>query len=197
MGTVMNTAPTVWTVGHSNHEFEHLIQLLRGERIEFVIDVRSYPYSRYSPQFNRETLKASIARHGIRYAFFGEQLGGRPTQEEHYDVHGHALYGPMSEQKPFRKAVQRVIDGARSHRLALLCSEADPEHCHRRLLVGKVLTEQGIELRHILADGSIHTEQAVALPADHAQCSLLGEEEPWRSTQSVSRRRRLSTSSPA
>jgi uncharacterized protein (DUF488 family) len=197
MSTVMTTPATVWTVGHSNHELEHLVELLRGERIEFLIDVRSYPYSRYSPQFNRDALEASIARQGMRYLFLGEQLGGRPTQEEHYNVDGHALYGPMSEQQPFREAVERVIDGAHAHRLALLCSEADPRHCHRRLLVGKVLTEQGVALRHILSDGSIHTEQAVAHSPDHVQGSLLGEEEPWRSTQSVSRRRRLSTSSPA
>jgi uncharacterized protein (DUF488 family) len=197
MSKVMTTPATVWTVGHSNHEFEHLVQLLRAERIEFVVDVRSYPYSRYSPQFNREALEASIAGRGMRYLFLGEQLGGRPTDEEHYDVDGHALYGPMSEQQPFKDAVQRVIDGANGHRLALLCSEADPRHCHRRLLVGKVLTEQGVALRHILSDGSVHTEPVVALSPDHVQCSLLGEEEPWRSTQSVSRRRRLSISSAA
>jgi uncharacterized protein (DUF488 family) len=197
MSNVMTTPATVWTVGHSNHELEHLVELLHGERIEFVIDVRSYPYSRYSPQFNREALEASIARHGMRYLFLGEQLGGRPTLEEHYDANGHALYGPMSEQQPFRDAVQRVIDGANGHRLALLCSEADPRHCHRRLLVGKVLTEQGVALRHILSDGSVHTEPVVPLSPDRVQCSLLGEEEPWRSTQSVSRRRRLSISSPA
>jgi uncharacterized protein (DUF488 family) len=197
MSNVMDTPATVWTVGHSNHELEHLVRLLRGERIEFVIDVRSYPYSRYSPHFKREALEASIVRHSMRYVFLGVQLGGRPTREQHYDVDGHALYGPMSEEQPFREAVERVIDGARRHRLALLCSEADPQHCHRRLLVGKVLTEQGVALRHILSDGKVHTEQAVALPADHAQGSLLGEEEPWRSTQSVSRRRRLSTSSAA
>jgi uncharacterized protein (DUF488 family) len=197
MGTVMETAPTVWTVGHSNHELERLVRLLHAARIEFVIDVRSYPYSRYAPQFNREALEASIPRHGMRYVFLGEQLGGRPTLEEHYDVDGHALYGPMSEEQAFTDAVQRVIHRAREHRLALLCSEAHPRHCHRRLLVGKVLTESGVRLEHILPEGDVHSEETVVLPGENAQCSLLGEEEPWRSTQSVSRRARLSTSSAA
>jgi len=197
MSKVMRSPLTVWTVGHSNHEFEHLMKLLEGERIEFLIDVRSYPYSRYSPHFNRESLEAGVARHGVRYLFLGEQLGGRPSRKEHYDAHGHALYGPMSEQQPFRDAVERVIAGASRYRLALLCSEADPRDCHRRLLVGKVLADQGLALAHILPDGSIHSEAAVALEGEHAQASLLGEEEPWRSTQSVSRRARLSTSSAA
>jgi uncharacterized protein (DUF488 family) len=193
----MADTASVWTVGHSNHEFEHLVTLLRGAGIEFVVDVRSYPYSRYAPQFNREALEASIPGHGMRYLFLGEELGGRPTQEEHYDADGHALYGPMSQERAFTEAVDRVIRGSRRFRLALLCSEADHTDCHRRLLVGKVLTDHGVQLHHILPDGSIGTEATVTLPGDHAQVSLLGEEEPWRSTQSVSRRARLSTSSAA
>jgi uncharacterized protein (DUF488 family) len=186
------------TVGHSNREFDRFAQLLLAERIEFLVDVRSFPYSRYAPQFNREELQDSMPPLGVRYLFLGEQLGGRPTREEHYDEEGHALYGPMSQEQPFRDAIERVIAGARRHRLALLCSEADPRHCHRRLLVGKVLTDRGVQLRHILADGSVRVEDAVELSDDHAQCSLLGEEvQPWRSTQSVSHRRRLSTSSIA
>jgi hypothetical protein len=84
----------------------------------------------------------------------GDRAAAQPRRS--YDVDGHALYGPMSEQQPFRDAVQRVIDGANGHRLALLCSEADPRHCHRRLLLGKVLTEQGVALRLLLSDGSVH-----------------------------------------
>jgi len=193
----MQTPHILWTVGHSNHEPERLAQLLSAERIEFVVDVRSYPYSRYAPHFNREELQANIARVGMRYLFFGEQLGGRPSREEHYDTDGHALYRAMSEEQPFKDAIDRLLAGAQNHRIALLCSEADPQHCHRRLLVGKVLTDRGAQLRHILPDGSVRAEDNVALPGDHAQRSLLGEEEPWRSTQSVSHRRRLSTSSAA
>ena len=194
----MTPAPkAVWTVGHSNHEFEHLLALLQGEEIEFVVDVRSYPYSRYAPQFNRDALEAKLPLRDVGYLFLGEELGGRPTQEEHYDAEGHALYGPMSQETAFTHALDRVIRGAGRFRLALLCSEVDHTDCHRRLLVGKVLTDHGVQLHHILPDGGIRTEATVALPGDHAQVSLLGEEELWRSTQSVSRRARLSTSSAA
>lgn len=186
----------VWTVGHSNHEFDAFAHLVAEEQIEFLIDVRSFPYSRFAPQFNREELQGALGQHGIRYLFLGEELGGRPTSESHYDDEGHALYGPMSQEPAFRAAVERVLDGARAHRLALVCSEGDPHDCHRRLLVGRVLTERGAELRHILPDGSLKVEQAVDLGDASCQRSLFGEEEaPWRSTQSVSHRRRLSASS--
>jgi uncharacterized protein (DUF488 family) len=188
---------SIWTVGHSNHSADHFAQLVSSEQVEFLADVRSYPYSRFAPQFNRDEIAATMSGHGVGYLFLGEELGGRPTRDEHYDAGGHALYGPMSEEKAFADAIERLILGAQRHRIALLCSEGDPRHCHRRLLVGKVLTDRGVELRHILTDGTILTERSVKL-ADDAQFTLLEDgQTPWRSTQSVSHRRRLSASSSA
>jgi uncharacterized protein (DUF488 family) len=186
---------TIWTVGHSNHSPESFVQLLARYEIEFVADVRSYPYSRFAPHFNREILRADLRRQGIRYVFFGEELGGRPSADEHYDEEGHALYGPMSQEPRFVEAIGRLLIGARKHRIALMCSEASEQACHRRLLVGKVLTEHGAELRHILADGTIRAERDVSIDAA-SQSSLFEEgSAAWRSTQSVSHRRRLNTSS--
>jgi uncharacterized protein (DUF488 family) len=187
----------IWTIGHSNHTFERFAQLLHGERIEFVVDVRSYPYSRFAQHFNREQIESALGEEGIRYLFLGEQLGGRPTSDEHYDEQGRALYGRMAQQPSFRAAIQRLIDGADKHRVALMCSEADPHGCHRRLLVGKVLADSGLQLRHIFADETILIENTVDLRADNSQETLFGEEMAWRSTQSVSHRRRLSISSAA
>lgn len=198
MTSTMSSSFAVWTVGHSNHDADTFARLVLGERIEFLVDVRSYPYSRFAPHFNRDEIEAAMARQGVGYLFLGEELGGRPTREEHYDPEGHALYGLMSEEPQFALAVERLVTGARRHRIALLCSEGDPQHCHRRLLVGKVLIEQGAELRHILPNGTVRTELSVGLSDDDAQCSLLQDEQTtWRSTQSVSHRRRLSASSSA
>lgn len=196
MASTMSPRPVVWTVGHSNHEFDAFSHLVLGQRIEFLVDVRSFPYSRFAPHFNRDELEAAMTERGVRYLFLGEELGGRPTHEEHYDAEGRALYGPMSEEEPFKAAIERLIDGAHRHRIALVCSEGNPHDCHRRLLVGKVLSDRGVELRHILPDGTIRTELSVALSDDDEQCSFLEEDHtPWRSTQSVSHRRRLSVSS--
>lgn len=198
MTATMSSRLAVWTVGHSNHELEDFARLVLRERIEVLVDVRSFPYSRYAPHFNRDELEAAMAQRGVRYMFMGEELGGRPTREEHYDAEGHALYGPMSEEEPFKTAVERLIDGAHRHRIALVCSEGNPHDCHRRLLVGKVLSDRGVELRHILPNGTIRAELSVALSDDDEQCSFLEDEQtPWRSTQSVSHRRRLSVSSSA
>jgi uncharacterized protein (DUF488 family) len=193
LAAVMGTV-AIWTVGHSNHAGERFVGLLRMHAVALVADVRSHPYSRFAPHFNRESLQASLPYEGVRYAYFGEALGGRPGSEEHYDERGRALYGPMSEQPAFHDALERLAGLVREQRVALLCAEGDPEHCHRRLLVGRVLAARGVELRHILPDGTVRAERTVTL-IDGDQGTLFGEDTPWRSTQSVSRKRRLSTSS--
>ena len=193
----MDSSPVIWTIGHSNHTFEHFAGLLEHERIDVVVDVRSYPYSRVAPQFNREELDVALRAVGTRYLFLGEELGGRPSREEHYDEHGRARYDRMAEETRFQVAVRRLLVGCREHRVALLCSEGQPSECHRRLLVGKVLADRGVQLCHILPNGVVHREDVVLLESGDGQETLFGEETAWRSTRSVSHRRRLSTSSAA
>lgn len=184
----------IWTIGHSSHPLSTLTQLLSRHDIEYVADVRSFPYSRFAPHFNREPLRDALLSRRVGYIFLGHELGGRPSANDHYDHEGRALYGPMSQEPGFCEAVDRLLVGAARHRIALLCSEGEPTECHRRLLVGKVLAEQGAELRHILPTGELLVERQVQLGP--GQRSLFEEGAgAWRSTRSVSHRRRLNTSS--
>jgi uncharacterized protein (DUF488 family) len=192
----MSNSPAVWTIGHSNHDIESFVGLVLRNEISHVVDVRSYPYSRFVPQFNREELRATLAARDVNYLFLGHALGGRPERDEHFDEEGHALYGDMAQEPAFKDAIHQLLRGASQHRLALMCSCGQPRDCHRRLLVGKVLCDHGAELRHILPDGSLLDEKMVPLMSHDDQVRLFGhDEQPWRSAQSVSRRRRLSTSS--
>jgi uncharacterized protein (DUF488 family) len=194
----MAPARTIWTVGHSNHDLEAFLQVVAPEHLTHVLDVRSYPYSRHAPHFNREELQAAVEARGLTYVYLGLALGGRPQRDEQYDDDGHALYGSMAQEPRFQAAVQRLLRGATGHRLCLLCSCGRPDDCHRRLLVGKVLCDHGAQLRHILTDGSVRTESEVVLTPAPEQDALFGHDaQVWRSTRSVSRKRRLSASSAA
>jgi uncharacterized protein (DUF488 family) len=169
---------------------------VQRHRVASLVDIRSHPYSRFASHFNREELQAAIEARGIRYVFLGSALGGRPQREDQLDAKGHALYGKMAQEPAFLDAIDQLLHDASEYRLALLCSCGQPRECHRRLLVGKVLCDRGSELRHITPDGRVLSERSVALSDDQAQDTLFGHDElSWRSTRSVSRRRRLSVAS--
>jgi uncharacterized protein (DUF488 family) len=152
-------APEIWTVGHSTHELPVLADLLRRHRIDAVADVRSQPFSRRNPQFNRENLSAHLVASGLRYVFLGMELGGRPPEAEFYDGKGHVLYGEVAKTERFGSGLERLLTGASQYRVAILCAEENPARCHRRLLISRVLVERGVIVRHIRGDGSMITEE--------------------------------------
>jgi uncharacterized protein (DUF488 family) len=177
------------------------IGLLRLHGIGAIVDVRSSPYAGYTPHFNRSALEAHMKTERIRYVFLGDVLGGRPEPDRFYDAEGHVLYGEVAVWERFRRGIERLLRGARSYRVALLCSEEDPTDCHRHLLIGRVLAESGIDVRHIRADGAVQTQaevsEAAQLAITGAQPRLFDQQEPeqWRSTRSVTRRGRPASSS--
>ena len=192
---------TVYTIGHSSHRFETVADLLLAHGIQVVVDTRSAPYSRFAPQFDREVLQKELAAAGVRYLFLGAELGGRPANPAYYDSHGRVLYGKLTSDSAFLAGIERLERGVAEFRVALLCGEEDPAHCHRRLLIGRVLTERGHEVLHIRADGRVETEAEVTAesnkPLAANQPALFAEldEDQWRSTASVSPRKAPANSS--
>lgn len=180
------------TIGHSNHSPERFRDLLSQHRIEVLVDVRSWPHSRYVEWADHSRLPALAKEAGAKYLFLGERLGGRPEGEEFYDEEGHVLYFKVASDKRFRTGIERLRRGVERCRLAIMCSEEDPRHCHRRLLVAKVLLEQGIAVTHIRGDGRSEAEPG---PIDLSEGALFDEGEwQWRSLRSVSRGRPPKTS---
>src|SRR5437588_11875636 len=98
---------TLYTIGHSNHELERFVALLSMHRIDAVCDVRSHPYSQYCPQFNRETLAASLREAGIRYVFFGTEFGAR-TEDASCYRNGRVDYARLAATESFQSGVRRL-----------------------------------------------------------------------------------------
>jgi uncharacterized protein (DUF488 family) len=144
----------ILTIGHSNHPLLRFLDLLGRAEVTAVADVRSAPVSRFAPHFNKARLPESLHKKGIAYVFLGKELGGRPEQSALF-TDGVADYEKMAAVPEFRSGIERLIAGARSHRIAALCAEADPLDCHRCLLVGRALTEAGADVGHILSSGEI------------------------------------------
>lgn len=145
---------TVFTVGHSNHSTDDFLALLAGHRIGAVADVRSAPYSRFAPRFDREALAAALRGAGVAYAWLGCALGGRPDDPACYD-NGRVDYARVAGTNGFRRGIERVLAMAEARRVALMCAEKDPLDCHRTLLAGRALDDRGVAVAHILADGGL------------------------------------------
>ena len=144
----------VLTIGHSTLPYERFLALLRKASVTAVADVRTAPFSRHFPHFNRDALRNELRHDHVAYVFLGEELGGRP-KDKGFFCGGVADYERMAETASFARGLERVIDGAKTYRIAMMCSEHDPLDCHRCLLVGRALQERGVTVRHILSDGQI------------------------------------------
>ena len=145
----------VYTIGHSNHSPEAFLALLREHAVDEVVDVRSSPASRYYPQFNHGVLSDALERAGIEYVFLGGELGGRPADRSCYDEDGRVSYARLAETDLFDDGIGRVVRAADERRVAVMCSEKDPQDCHRALLIAVALGERGVAVEHILADGRV------------------------------------------
>ena len=166
----------VFTIGHSTHPLEAFVALLRRYEAAKVTDVRSTPYSRFNPQFNRESLVRNLTAHGIEYAFLGVELGGRSDDPSCYE-NGRIRYDRLAATSSFRRGLDRVVQNAGGRPVALMCAEKEPLNCHRTLLVAQALTARGVPVGHILADGGLEThaaamERLLALHGDTQQGEL-------------------------
>ena len=156
----------LYTIGHSIHPLSEFLDLLKKHRISAVCDVRSTPYSRLHPQFNREPLRQELKRLNIAYVFLGEELGGRSPDVFCYDTEGRIRYDRIADTDAFRRGLERVWEGIKTYRVALMCAEKDPLTCHRAILVCRHLRkEQDLTILHILEDGQTepHEESEMRL----------------------------------
>lgn len=177
--------PVLYTIGHSNHAFADFVALLHQHAITDLVDVRSAPASRYVPHANKRALERTLPDHAIAYHFFGQALGGRPRDPNVYDSEGRIDYPRVMARDWFRSALHDLlalgdrVTAAGGH-VAVMCSERDPDRCHRHHLIARALldpragifAQPPVTVAHILADGTLRP----ATPADFdtpAQPSLL------------------------
>jgi uncharacterized protein (DUF488 family) len=158
----------IYTIGHSKHPIDQFIALLQQHDIDALADVRSTPYSRFNPQFNKEKLQTALATAGVRYVFVGEELGARTKDPSCYDEEGRVSYAKLAQTELFRKGIERLLTGMQQHRIAIMCAEREPLDCHRTILVSRELERAGVPVTHILHDGALepHTQLMTRLAAD-------------------------------
>lgn len=153
----MSSPITVYTVGHSTHTTEKFLDLLERNGVTAIADVRSSPFSRHNPQFNKDKLSGELKKHGIAYVFVGKELGARSEDPACY-ADGKVRYDRLARTSIFKAGIDRVLSGAQKYRIALMCAEKEPLDCHRTLLVSRALELLGVFIVHILSDGSTEAQ---------------------------------------
>jgi len=151
----------LFTIGHSNIRTEEFLDLLDRHGVEMLVDVRTAPYSRYCPQFNRPELQQAIEAAGLRYCFAGQALGGKPSDGRLRGEDGAPDYDKIAASDLYQEGLEQLLTLAAEHCVAIMCSEAQPDHCHREKLIARSLRARGVEVTHIMPDGSA---AAVAQP---------------------------------
>lgn len=168
-------ALSILTLGHSRHPLDKFLALLRQHEVDVLVDVRSQPFSRFSPHFSRKALERAVTDASRRYLFLGDALGGRPQLRACYDDAGQIDYDRVEAQDFYQRGIERLREGIARFRVCLLCSEEDPSHCHRRLLITRTLVRHGVDVRHVRGTGAIETEAELRARSATTQLSLLGD----------------------
>jgi uncharacterized protein (DUF488 family) len=153
---------SLYTIGHSNHAIEEFVKLLLAHNIAQVVDVRTFPSSRYSPQYNEDALKMSLEAAGIEYVWAGKDLGGRRREPK----------TELRQTASFRQALRDLIRKSQEKPTAMMCAEEDPFQCHRRYLIARALMEDFsfVEIEHIRKDMTLMREQG--FPESAVQMTL-------------------------
>jgi uncharacterized protein (DUF488 family) len=167
----------VYTIGHSNRPVEHFVGRLRRHGIITVFDVRSRPFSRHSPQFDRYPLCDVLFVADIDYVWKGHSLGGMPDDRSLWNG-DRPNYAAIRASEMYRLALHQLVERdlpypEKEGPIVLMCSEQDPSGCHRRVLVGADLVEHGYELMHIMGDGEMASEHQVRESTGENQPSVI------------------------
>ena len=141
-------APVVYTLGHSDRSAEAFLALLESAEVAHVIDVRSAPWSRRHPWHAKPELEASCRAAGLDYTWLGPQLGG--LREEGYPQH--------QQGESYKEGLEALVGLASASRVALVCAEREPAHCHRRFIADD-LVRRGFIVRHMVEENLVLAHQ--------------------------------------
>jgi len=179
----------IHTIGYAAHTVESFIAALEKFSITAIADVRSQPYSKFKPEFNREKLKQVLINKRIEYVFLGDNIGARIKAPECYK-NGQVDYELMSKHPLFQEGIARLLKGMENFSIALMCAERDPINCHRTILICKHLKKYQIQINHIIDANTFenHTETEFRLlKLFHLENPDLFMNEAQRLTEAYSR----------
>ena len=152
----------IYSIGHGSRDIESFFGLLKKYEIDFLIDVRTNPFSRFNPHFSRGYIENLCKNYMVTYVFMGDGLGGKPANRLCYDEQGHVVYEKVMETEIFIQSANRLITAYdKNLRVACMCSELKPCECHRSKMIGRYLERKNIDVQHIDEKGDLISQKQV------------------------------------
>jgi uncharacterized protein (DUF488 family) len=156
------TDSTIYSIGHGNKKIDDFVNELKSFNIFFLLDIRSKPYSKWSPHFNQNQLEIELKKNNIKYIFIGDFLGGLPDDRSCYDYNGKVVYDYIKEKDFFKEGLKRLTTANEKRiNIAIMCSESNPSECHRSKLIGQELLKQDISIKHIISKFKFKSQELV------------------------------------
>ena len=152
----------IYTIGHSNYSVEKLIDMLKFYDINCVVDIRGTPYSKYNIQFDKETIKYTLTHSGFIYIYMAKELAAKRINKQSYNSEGYSDFEKVIHEDDFINGIKRLRVGCeKGYKIALLGAMQEPIRCHRSILVGRALRDYGFNVKHILDDYSIASQEDI------------------------------------
>lgn len=149
----------IYTIGHSNYSVEKLIDMLKIYDINCVIDIRGTPYSKYNVQYNKETIRKTLTDKGYLYIYMGKEFAAQRMNRSSYTNEGYSDFEKAMRDEHFLEGINRLKNGLdKGYKIALMGAMQDPINCHRAILVGRALREKGFDVKHILHEGTLASQ---------------------------------------
>ncbi|MDR3595745.1 DUF488 domain-containing protein [Clostridium sp.] len=152
----------IYTIGHSNYEIEKLIDMLKYYNINCVVDIRGIPYSKYNIQYNKEAIAKTLKEEGFLYIYMAKEFAANRENRISYNKEGYCDFEKVITEKEFLNGIARLKTGcAKGYKIVLLGAMQDPIRCHRSILLGRTLRKEGFNVKHILDDYTIASQENI------------------------------------
>lgn len=170
-----------FTIGYGNYPIDLFIGFLQQVGIDTIVDVRSSPYSQYNPYYNRDNLEKYLGKNQIGYSYMGDRIGGRYSNPGLLFPDGRVNYQKVQNTELFKEGINQLLSViASGKKIALMCSEKEPERCHRFVLISRVLQSKGVKVFHIRPEIKLQAnedleKELIRTTFDNRQVSITDE----------------------
>lgn len=152
----------IFAIGHSNYPYSKFIEMIKKYNINCIVDIRETPYSKYNTQYNKECFRETLKKDRFTYIYMGQEFGAKRGSKQSYNTEGYADFEKVIQEGIFLNGIERIKNGIdMGYKIVLLGAMQEPIRCHRSIMVGRFLNKEGIDVKYILHEGNVVSQDYI------------------------------------